>query len=88
MGLSQQLQKRKFQPCGQKTGTGCGKPITFDARYKSANKKFIPLEQDVLGNLIPHDCEVKKPVRGKDNPPLSNHLKLQIKTLQNAPRAK
>jgi hypothetical protein len=60
--MSQQTQKRKFQPCRN----NCGTLITFDARHKNANgTKFVPLVvgTDSLGQerLTPHNCPLYKP---------------------------
>jgi hypothetical protein len=53
MSHQQQQQNRKFYPCRK----GCGTQVTFDNRFKNPDgTKFVPLVQDALGQLSPHDC--------------------------------
>jgi hypothetical protein len=58
-----QQKQRKFVKCGEKTGTGCGQPITFDTAYRGKNGGWVPLEEylDAGQKLLrPHNCPVKK----------------------------
>ncbi len=63
----QQKQKaRKFQPCRNK----CGTHIIFDVAHKSVSGKFVPLQKDSTGQLVPHDCPAKK----QQQPPIQRLL--------------
>lgn len=46
----------KFYPCRK----GCGSEVTFDNRFKNPDvTRFVPLVQDSIGQLSPHDCQKK-----------------------------
>lgn len=43
--IQRQQQKRRFQVCRAKGGTGCYNPITFDKAFRGTKGGWVPLEE-------------------------------------------